>query len=64
MNLNGVTTLLLAAWYSPVIPSSLLSALAVGKLLGYLPASWVMVIGQFAYTVGSILIAAMPSDQS
>lgn len=63
MNLNRVTPLLLAALYSPVIPSGLLSALTVGKLLGHLPASWAMVIGQLAYTVGSILIATMPRNQ-
>ncbi|KIW92749.1 uncharacterized protein Z519_06597 [Cladophialophora bantiana CBS 173.52] len=46
----------------PVIPSGLTSALAVGKLLGKIPASWIMVIGQVAYLVGSILAAARPVD--
>lgn len=63
MELNGVSPLLLAAWYSPVIPSGLGSALAVGKLLGRVSAAWVMVIGMVAYLIGSILIATMPVSQ-
>lgn len=63
MNLDGVSPLLLAAWYSSVIPSGLCSALAVGKLLGYIPAAWIMVAGQMAYTIGSILIATKPRGQ-
>ncbi|KAF7173024.1 hypothetical protein CNMCM5623_005133 [Aspergillus felis] len=55
--------LLLAAWYSPVIPSGLASALAVRKLLGRVSAAWVMVIGMVAYLIGSILIATMPAHQ-
>ncbi|PVH92469.1 MFS general substrate transporter [Periconia macrospinosa] len=60
MQIRGISPLLLAAWYSPVIPSGLLSALAVGKTIGKLPASWIMVVGQLAYVVGSILAATMP----
>lgn len=63
MELDNVSPLLLAAWYSPVIPSGLCSALAVGKLLGRVSAAWVMVIGMVAYLVGSILIATMPVNQ-
>lgn len=61
--LNGVSPLLLAAWYSPVIPSGLISALAVGKLLGRISAALVMVIGMVAYFIGSLLIATMPTHQ-
>lgn len=63
MELNHVSPLLLAAWYSPVIPSGLGAALAVGKLLGRVSAAWVMVIGMVAYLIGSILIATMPTHQ-
>ena len=62
--LEGVSPLLLAAWYSPVIPSGLLSALAVGKLLGHMRPAWMMVIGMVAYTIGSILIATRPVGQT
>jgi len=37
-----------------------MAALAVGKLLGKIPASWIMVIGQVAYLTGSILAAIYP----
>lgn len=51
----------MAAWFIPIIPSGLLSALAVGKLLGKIPASWIMVVGQVAYLTGSILAATRPA---
>ena len=50
----------MAAWFIPVIPSGLVSALTVGKLLGKVSASWIMVVGQVAYLVGSILAATRP----
>lgn len=58
LNIDGRTPILLAAWYVPIIPSGLISALAVGKLVGKVPASWIMVVGQVAYLVGSILAAS------
>ena len=54
----------MAAWFIPVIPSGIISALAVGKLLGKIPASWIMVVGQIAYLVGSILAATFPPHSS
>ncbi|OAL37963.1 hypothetical protein AYO20_02796 [Fonsecaea nubica] len=60
LDLGGNTPFQMAAWFIPVIPSGLTSALAVGKLLGKVPASWIMVVGQVAYVVGSILAAARP----
>ncbi|PKX97740.1 MFS general substrate transporter [Aspergillus novofumigatus IBT 16806] len=63
MELDNVSPLLLAAWYSPVIPSGLTSALAVGKLLGRVSAAWVMVIGMVAYLI-SVLIICVGMDSS
>lgn len=54
----------MAAWFIPVIPSGLISALAVGKLVGKIPPSWIMVTGQIAYLVGSILAATRPPHSS
>lgn len=62
LNIGGNTPIQMAAWFIPVIPSGLISALAVGKLIGKIPASWIMVAGQVAYLVGSILAAARPPD--
>ncbi|OJJ78521.1 MFS transporter [Aspergillus glaucus CBS 516.65] len=63
MDMTNVSPLLLAAWYSPVIPSGLASALAVGKLLGRVSAAWIMVVGMISYLIGSILVATMPAHQ-
>ena len=60
INIGGSTPLQIAAWFIPVIPSGLLSALAVGKLLGKIPPSWIMVVGQIAYLAGSILAVTRP----
>ncbi|KIX99399.1 uncharacterized protein Z520_04975 [Fonsecaea multimorphosa CBS 102226] len=60
LNIGGNTPLQMAAWFIPVIPSGLVSALAVGRFLGKVPASWIMIVGQVAYVVGSILAAARP----
>ncbi|KAF7561917.1 hypothetical protein G7046_g2228 [Stylonectria norvegica] len=62
LNVGDTTPIQLAAWFVPVIPVGLTSALAVGKLLGRIPASWIMVIGQVAYLSGSILAASRPPD--
>ena len=60
IEIGGNTPLQMSAWFIPVIPSGLVSALAVGKLLGKIPASWIMVVGQVAYLIGSILAATRP----
>ncbi|OBT67251.1 hypothetical protein VE03_02674 [Pseudogymnoascus sp. 23342-1-I1] len=62
VEIGGNTPIQMAAWFIPILFSGLVSALAVGKLLGRIPASWIMVIGQVAYLVGSILAAARPAD--
>ncbi|OCK80007.1 MFS general substrate transporter [Lepidopterella palustris CBS 459.81] len=63
VTLDGISPLLLAAYYSPVVPSGMLAAFAVGKLLGRISPAWVMLIGMLAYTLGSILVATMPVGQ-
>ncbi len=60
VSIGGNTPLQMAAWFIPVIPSGLLSALAVGKLLDKVPTSWIMVVGQLAYLAGAILAATRP----
>jgi hypothetical protein len=57
LDIGGDTPIQIAAWFIPVIPSGLVSALAVGKLLGKIPASWIMVVGEVASLTGSILAA-------
>ncbi|KAF2734068.1 MFS general substrate transporter [Polyplosphaeria fusca] len=62
LDISHTTPIQMAAWYLPVIPVGLISALAVGKLFGRIPASWIMVVGQVAYTTGSILAALRPAE--
>ncbi|KAL9114958.1 MAG: hypothetical protein Q9227_001201 [Pyrenula ochraceoflavens] len=60
LNLGGATPIQLAAWFVPVLPVGILSALAVGKLLGKVPNSWIMIAGQICYLGGSLLAATRP----
>jgi MFS family permease len=62
LDISHITPIQLAAWLVPGVPVGLISALAVGKLLGRIPASWIMVIGQVALTIASILAALRPAD--
>ncbi|KAF4464529.1 MFS transporter of unknown specificity [Fusarium albosuccineum] len=57
---GGNTPILVAAWFIPIIPVGLISALTVGKLMGKISPSWIMVAGQVAYLVGSILASTRP----
>ncbi|KAI9691649.1 MAG: hypothetical protein M1822_007720 [Bathelium mastoideum] len=60
LNIGGNTPIQMAAWFCPIVPVGLLSALSVGKLAGKIPTSWIMITGQVAYLVGSILAASRP----
>ncbi|KUJ08298.1 MFS general substrate transporter [Mollisia scopiformis] len=64
VNIRGNTPIQMAAWFVPVIPVGLVSALAVGKLLGKVPASWIMVVGQVAYLTGSIIAATFQPNST
>ncbi|KAL1887303.1 multidrug-resistance type transporter aminotriazole resistance [Sporothrix stenoceras] len=60
INIGGSTPLQIAAWIIPIIPVGLTSALAVGKLLGRVHASNIMLVGQIVYVIGTALGAARP----
>ncbi|KAL5351756.1 multidrug-resistance type transporter aminotriazole resistance [Pseudogymnoascus australis] len=67
VEIGGNTPIQMAAWFVPVIFSGLVSALAVGKLLGKIPASWIMVIGQIRFTghtFFSVLVITIGMDTS
>ncbi|CAK7208442.1 multidrug-resistance type transporter aminotriazole resistance [Sporothrix curviconia] len=59
---SHVTPLQAAAWILPIIPSGLVSAFLVGRFISRVHPAWIMVIGQVAYTVGSVLAATRPPD--
>ena len=62
--LRGATPLQAAAWATPVAVSGGLASVTTGFLLGRLRPAWVMTIALTAFTVGAILIATAPVDQS
>ncbi|KAH7322544.1 major facilitator superfamily-domain-containing protein [Stachybotrys elegans] len=62
IHLGGNTPIQMAAWLSPTLVVGLVSALAVGKLLGKIKAHWIMLVGQIAFIIGSLLAANRPVD--
>ncbi|OTA06116.1 hypothetical protein A9Z42_0068350 [Trichoderma parareesei] len=62
LNIGGQTPLQLATWFAPILVTGVASALTVGKIVGRVPASYIMVVGQVAFLVTSILQALRPPD--
>lgn len=62
--LRHVSPLLGASWFIPLILSGAIASVTTGILLGRLRPAWVMTIALTAFTVGTILIATAPVDQS
>lgn len=62
--LRGASPLLAAAWTAPAAISGAMASVTTGFLLGRLRPAWVMTIALTAFTVGIILIATAPVDQS
>ncbi len=60
INIGGCTPLQIGVWMVPVIPVGLVSALAVGKLLGRVHPSYIMLVGQTACVIGTVLGAVRP----
>ncbi|TVY29911.1 Efflux pump [Lachnellula hyalina] len=62
LDIGGQTPIQLAAWFTPILITGVVSALAVGKIISKVPASYIMVVGQVAYLVTSILMALRPPE--
>ncbi len=62
--LRGASPLLAATWIIPVAISGAIASVTTGFLLGRLRPAWVMTIALTAFTVGTILIATAPVDQT
>lgn len=62
--LRGASPLHAAAWTIPVAISGAIASVTTGFLLGRLRPAWVMTIALTAFTVGTILIATAPVEQS
>jgi MFS family permease len=62
LDIGGQTPIQLAAWLTPILITAPLSALTVSKIVGEVPASYIMVVGQVAFFITSILQAFRPPD--
>ena len=62
--LRGASPLLTAAWLIPIAISGAMASVTTGFLLGHLRPAWVMTIALTAFTVGAVLIATAPVDQT
>lgn len=62
--LRGASPLLAASWTAPIAISGAIAAVTTGSLLGRVKPAWVMTIALTAFTVGTILIATAPVDQT
>lgn len=56
--------LLVSAWFSPIAASGLCASITTGYLLGKIPATRVMVLALTFFTIGNILLATAPVDQT
>ncbi|TFB02991.1 Drug resistance protein [Trichoderma ghanense] len=62
LNVGEQSPIQLAAWFTPILVTGVASALTVGKIIDRVPASYIMVVGQVAFLVTSILQALRPPD--
>lgn len=63
-NLRHNSPLLSSAMMVPCCFSGLVAALATGFLLSHISPSWVMLVSLVAFTVGTVLVATAPIDQT
>lgn len=61
--LRGVTPILGAAYFTPLVVSGMLAAITTGLLLARLKAASVMTIAMCAFLVATILVATLPPHQ-
>ena len=62
--LRGASPLLTASWFIPITISGAIASVITGLLLGRVRAAWVMTVAMAAFTVGTILIATAPVEQT
>ena len=60
LDIGGNTPIQMAAWFAPILVTGLLSALAVGRMVGKVPASYIMVVGQIAYLLTALIMVLRP----
>ena len=62
--LRGASPLLTSSFFIPIAISGAIASVTTGFLLGRLRPAWVMTIALTAFTVGTILVATAPVDQT
>ena len=62
-NIRGVSVLLGAAYFSPLIIVGFIAAITTGLLLARLRSAWVMLIAMCAFLTGTILLVTLPPHQ-
>lgn len=60
LDIGGQTPIQLAAWFTPILITGVAAALTVGRIVSKVPPSYIMVVGQIAFLVTSILMAFRP----
>jgi hypothetical protein len=61
--IRGLTPILGAAYFSPLMISGMFAALTTGYLLARLRSAWVMIFAMCAFMIGSVLLATLPPYQ-
>jgi hypothetical protein len=61
--IRGVTPILAAAYFSPLMVSGFLAAITTGVLLARLRSAWVMIFALCAFMTGTVLLATLPLHQ-
>jgi hypothetical protein len=60
---RGITPIMGAAYFSPLMISGIIAALTTGYLLARLRSAWVMMLAMCAFLIGSVLLATLPPHQ-
>ncbi|PWY65386.1 MFS general substrate transporter [Aspergillus eucalypticola CBS 122712] len=63
-NIRALSPLLSVAQFSPVAPVGILAAFTTGALMSRLHPGWIMSLAMLAFTLGNILAAIAPADQT
>lgn len=60
---EGLSPLLVIAWFSPVVVAGAIAAVCTGLVLGRIGPAWTMLVAMSAFFAGSLLFAFRPTGQ-
>jgi MFS family permease len=64
MEFRNATPLLASAEFTPVAPMGIMACFVTGYLISRLRPGWIMIMSMSAFTLGNILVAIAPVDQT